>query len=87
MKTITGGKKGFITAVDGAYRSPASNPVVRYSHARGFHVESWLIPCDGDVLWEKPAFYYASSGIRTLRPRDYAEIRNEILITTKPITY
>jgi hypothetical protein len=79
LKTIKGGKRGFITAVDDAFRHPVHNTAVRYSHARGFHMESGLLPADDDVLWEGQAFYWANSGRRSLRPRDYAEIREEIL--------
>ena len=76
---ITGSKKGFIAAVDEAYRSNAINPTVRYSHAEGFFVESGLTPHDEDVMWKELAFYHASNGERSIKPSEYPAIRLAIL--------
>lgn len=78
--TITGGRAGFVAAIDEAFAARLHNPTVRYSHARGFHVESGMTPADDDVIWQTEACYRADrGGRRNLRPSDYAEIRREIL--------
>lgn len=77
--TLTGGRAGFVRAIDEAFRVNAHNPTIRYSHARGFHVESGLLPADSDVLWSAAANYILPSGRRSVRPTDYPEVREEIL--------
>lgn len=77
--TLTGGRAGFVCAIDEAFRTPASNPTIRYSHARGFHVESGIHPADSDVLWSALANYILPSGRRSVRPTDYTEVRAAIL--------
>jgi hypothetical protein len=78
--TLTGGKRGFIAAIDEAFTTPTSNPTIRYSHARGFHVESGLCQADEDVLWSALAYYdLNSNGRRSVRPVDYPEVREAIL--------
>ena len=77
--TLTGGRAGFVSAIDEAFRTPASNPTIRYSHARGFHVESGIHPADPDVLWSASANYILPSGRRSVRPTDYTEVRAAIM--------
>lgn len=78
--TLTGGKRGFVAAIEEAFSTPASDPTIRYSHARGFHVESGIHPADDDVLWSGLAYYNLSQNCRrSIRPVDYPEIREEIL--------
>ena len=92
INTITGGKAGFTEAIHEAFMSNASNPTIRYSQARGFHVESGLNPADHDVVWSalNPAdhdvvwsalAYYSlnNNGARSIKPSDYPEIRMDIL--------
>ena len=76
--TITGGKAGFTEAIHEAFISNASNPTIRYSDARGFHVESGLVTADHDVIWSALA-YYNSDGSRSIKPSDYPEVRMDIL--------
>lgn len=78
QNTLTGGKRGFIATIEEAFRTSASNPTIRYSHARGFHVESGIHPADDDVIWSALASY-SSTGRRSVRPVDYPEIREEII--------
>jgi len=77
--TLTGGRAGFVSAIDEAFRTPASNPAIRYSHARGFHIESGIHPADCDVLWSASAKYILPSGRRSVRPADYTEVRAAIM--------
>ena len=77
--TLTGGRAGFVNAIDEAFRSNAINPKIRYSHARGFHVESGIHPADDDVLWSASTNYIIPSGRRSVRPTDYTEIRAAIM--------
>lgn len=78
---LTGGRAGFVRAIDEAFQTPASNPTIRYSHARGFHVESGIHPADPDVLWSAAANNILSSGwiVRSVRPRNYPDVRMAIL--------
>jgi hypothetical protein len=76
---LTGGKKGFVIAIEEAFTTRASNPKIRYSHAKGFHVESAHHPPDEDVLWSKDANHILPTGRRSIRPTDYPEVRREIL--------
>jgi len=79
---ITGGKKGFIAAIDKAFYgdgSKMSNPTIRYSHERGFHVESGIHPADSDVIWSEAANYWANTGAKTVAPKDYNDVRETIL--------
>jgi hypothetical protein len=78
INTITGGKAGFTEAIHESFVSNAHNPTVRYSVARGFHVESGLSTADDDVVWSALA-YYKSDGSRSIKPSDYPEIRMDIL--------
>ena len=77
-EALTGGRRGFASAVQAAFSARVHNPVVRYSHARGFHVESAHTDPDQDVLWERAANYILPTGRRSIRPADYAEIREEV---------
>jgi hypothetical protein len=77
--SITGGKRGFVAAVDAAFRAKLHNPTIRYSHSRGFHVESAHVPADADVIWSAAANYVLPSNRRSVRPADYLEVRAEIL--------
>jgi hypothetical protein len=77
--TLTGGRAGFVRAIDEAFRSNAINPTIRYSHARGFHVESGIHLADPDVLWSASANYILPSGRRSVRPTDYTEVRAAIM--------
>ena len=77
--TLTGGRAGFTRAIDEAFRVNAHNPTIRYSHARGFHVESGLLPADSDVLWSAEANYILPSGRRSVRATNYTEVRAAIL--------
>jgi len=80
MKKIKGGKKGFIEAVDEAFMSNMSDPMVKYSPSRGFHCESRHTPSDSDVVWRQLAFYNLNcNGERSMLPRDYHDIRLEII--------
>jgi hypothetical protein len=76
--TLTGGKRGFVAAITEAFTSPVSNPTIRYSHSRGFHVESSIHPADEEVIWSALASY-SGTGRRSVRPVDYSEIREEII--------
>jgi hypothetical protein len=76
--TITGGKAGFAEAIHEAFVSNASNPTIRYSQSRGFHVESGNHPPDHDVVLSVSAFYN-SDGSRSIRATDYPEVRMDIL--------
>jgi hypothetical protein len=78
INTITGGKAAFTEAIHDAFVSNAHNPTIRYSDARGFHVESGLNRADDDVIWSALA-YYNSDGARSIKPSDYPEIRIDIL--------
>lgn len=75
---LTGGKAGFSAAIQEAFTTRASDPTIRYSPARGFHVESGIHSADSDVVWSSLA-YYTSTGARSVRPADYAEVRESIL--------
>lgn len=75
---LTGGKAGFTEAIHEAFISRASDPTIRYSHARGFHVESSIHPADSDVIWSALA-HYTSTGARSVKPTDYPEVRMDIL--------
>lgn len=78
--TITGGRAGFVAAINEAFAANSHNPTVRYSHSRGFHVESGMCPADDDVVWQSEAHYRADDGgRRNVRPSDYAMVRQEIL--------
>jgi hypothetical protein len=77
--TLTGGRAGFVRAIHEAFTVNAHNPTIRYSHARGFHVESGIHPADSDVLWSAAANYILPTGRRSVRPSDYPEVREEIL--------
>lgn len=79
--TLKGGRAGFVRAINEAFRSPAANPTIRYSHSRGFHVESGIHPADSDVLWTTAANYILPTGRRSVRPTDYSEVRADILRT------
>jgi hypothetical protein len=80
INTITGGKAGFTEAIHEAFVSNASNPTIRYSDARGFHVESGLNRADDDVVWSALAYYNLNNGgSRSIKPSDYPEIRMDIL--------
>jgi hypothetical protein len=80
INTITGGKAGFTEAIHEAFVSNAHNPTIRYSDARGFHVESGLNPADGDVVWSALAYYSLNNGgARSIKPSDYPEVRMDIL--------
>jgi hypothetical protein len=77
---ITGGKAGFTEAIHEAFVSNAHDPTIRYSVARGFHVESGLNPADHDVIWSALAYYNLNNnGARSIKPSDYPEIRMDIL--------
>ena len=78
INTITGGKAGFTEAIHEAFISNAHNPTIRYSDARGFHVESGDHPPDDDVVLSVSA-YYNSDGSRSIKPSDYPEVRMDIL--------
>ena len=78
INTITGGKAGFTEAIHEAFVSNAHNPTIRYSDARGFHVESGNHPPDDDVVLSVSAFYN-SDGSRNIRATDYPEVRMDIL--------
>lgn len=78
INTITGGKAGFTNAIHEAFVSNAINPTIRYSVARGFHVESVFSCADHDVVWYALT-YYKSDGARSIKPSDYPEIRMDIL--------
>ncbi len=75
---LTGGKAGFTEAIHEAFVTRASDPTIRYSHARGFHVESGIHPADSDVIWSALA-HYTSTGARSVKPTDYPEVRMDIL--------
>lgn len=78
--TITGGKIGFVEAIHEAFDSNSHNPTIRYSVARGFHVQSGLNPADHDVVWSAMAYYSLNeNGARSIKPGDYPEIRMNIL--------
>lgn len=84
MKTlkIKGGRKGYQEAVGEAYfvrGESLHSPCIRYSHKRGFHVESAFMKADDDVIWHCPCSYYADSGKKTVPP--YSEVREMILST------
>lgn len=82
QSNITGGKKGFIAAIDAAFYGNGQrmhNPTIRYSHSNGFHVESGLTPADDDVIWSELAFYRANDGSQSIRPSEYNEVRAAIL--------
>lgn len=80
INTITGGKAGFTEAIHEAFVSNAHNPTIRYSGARGFHVESGLNPADHDVVWSALVYYSLNNdGSRSIRATDYPEIRMDIL--------
>lgn len=76
---IKGGKKGFIRAVEEGFKSKGVNPTLRYSHTRGFHVESRMHPPDEDVIFQMMLYYHAGSGRRSVDWSDYGAIREEIL--------
>lgn len=78
MNTITGGKAGFTEAIHEAFVTCASDPTIRYSPARGFHVESGNHPPDDDVVWSALA-YYNADGTRSICATDYPEVRMDIL--------
>ena len=77
QRSITGGRAGFVRAVDEAFKARLHNPTIRYSHARGFHVESAHVPADPDVLWSAVAFYVLPTMRRSVR--SYPSVRAEIL--------
>lgn len=77
--TLTGGRAGFVRTIDQAFSSPAINPTIRYSHTRGFVVESGVCPAADDVLWSAEANYILPTGRRSVRPTDYPEVREAIL--------
>lgn len=78
---ITGGRRGFVAAIDEAFSARSlHNPEVRYSHSRGFHVESGMVPADDNVVWQAEACYRADdNGRRCPRSADYSAVRREIL--------
>lgn len=83
-KTKTHGKRAFVAALDAAFTSPAINPTIRYSHTRGFHVESGIHPADDDdVIWYVKV-HYLLNGTRCLRPKDYADVRRVIKVSNPP---
>jgi len=75
---LTGGKKGFVAATDEAFSSKVSYPVLRYSNSRGFHVESGFHQADDDVVWERPANYWAHNGCRSILSSQYQKIKADI---------
>lgn len=80
--TLTGGYNGFCAAVREAFYGSGnrmSNPGVRYSHARGFHVESTIHPADDDCIWSHQCSIAANSGRNSLIASDYGHIRRQIL--------
>ena len=82
MKTtkITGGRAGFCDAINEAfYHCHCMNPCIRYSQTSGFYIESDLIPADDDVVWSVSVCYW--NGQRSVRPAQYADVRDEILET------
>jgi hypothetical protein len=83
-KRITGGRDGFRNAIREAFfKSKCHDPEVRYSHSRGFHVESKHTPPDENVLWRKQAYTWANTGERSMLVSHYPEVRNEIFWTEK----
>jgi hypothetical protein len=78
---ITGGKEGFLNAIDDAFKSKAFNPVIRYSHSRGFHVESKVHPSDPDVIWSREAYFYSKDSECTpsIKESEYQKISDEII--------
>lgn len=79
---IKGGKKGFIRAVEEGFKSKAVDPTLRYSHSRGFYVESGVHPPDEDVIFEVMFFYHAHDGKRNVDWSHYGAIREEIVERT-----
>ncbi len=77
--TLTGGRSGLVRAINDAFAANLHDPTIRYSHARGFHVESAHVTADADVLWSEAANYILPTNRRSVRPSDYAEIRAKIL--------
>ena len=56
-------KAQFARAVqEGYYDSRCSDPMIRYSVARGFHVESKQHPADDDVIWSLQCLRSADDG-------------------------
>tara|TARA_R110000744_G_scaffold323473_1_gene429370 strand:- start:336 stop:617 length:282 start_codon:yes stop_codon:yes gene_type:complete len=56
-------KAQFARAVqEGYYDSRCSDPMIRYSVARGFHVESKHVPADDDVIWSLQCWLSADDG-------------------------
>ena len=79
---IKGGRKGLVDAIHAAfYGRPGKvhNPVIRYSHTRGFHVESRMHPPDQDVLWEHKCHFWAATGRPNIKPTQYGEVREAII--------
>jgi hypothetical protein len=76
--SLTGGRTGFAHAIDEAFGLNVHDPVIRYSHTRGFHAESKHAAPDPDVLWERSIHYVGSTGRRSVRPTDYAETLHDI---------
>lgn len=84
---LTGGYKGYQKAVREGFASDMSDPTVRYSHARGFHVEPRLFNSDKDVLWQQQCYYNLNNGgAKSPKPTKlgYKTVREEIMdmITT-----
>ena len=88
MKTntskLTGGKRGWSAALSAAYYGNGRDmhsPCIRYSHERGFFVESSYIPAEANVVMESRVRYHPS-GKKFHRHSDYGKIRSVILSNT-----
>ena len=86
MKTntskLTGGKRGWSAALSAAYYGNGRDmhsPCIRYSHERGFFVESLYTPTDPDVIWSEPCGHHANTGQKFHKYSDYGRVRREIL--------
>ena len=72
-------KAQFARAVqEGYYDSRCSDPMIRYSAARGFHVESKQHPADDDVIWSLQCLRSADDGKPHGLP-SVEEVKAEIL--------
>jgi len=75
---IADNKKGLWNVIRKAFDDNSIvNPTIRYSHARGFHLESGVHPEDADVLWSH-ACNYVKDG-PSIRADDFKEIRKAII--------
>jgi hypothetical protein len=74
-QVIKGGKRGFASAIDAAFYGQAGkvhNPVIRYSHERGLHIESEFHAADPDVLWKHLCNFWAATGRPNIKPSECA---------------